>query len=433
MKTNLIGFVATLVLLVGAPLGIVAWGSHAGQASQGKDDYRLEGPFTQGNLTVFLIHGKDKIKGETFITLQEALVQKKVIVRETRSVNELSIENISSQEVYVQSGDIVKGGRQDRTLPNDILVKAGSGKLPLDAFCVEHGRWQQRGGESATAFSGSSKTLSSKNLKYAAKVEKSQAEVWDKVTKEQKKLSDNVFKGEKKPNAAPQASASNDVQGQTVTVNDAQGQTATVNDARSASSLQLALENKNLEKLAKEYTDDLKAAPAQAPDAVGFAYAVNGTMTGAEVYANSALFLKLWPKLLESAVNEAIAEQQDGKEGSALSCDDAGTWLGETEAAELKREDYPAGNATLKRDAKKSVRFDTLVPAAKGKGKAKESDWIHRSILTKEGIEPSGSGAAGQQSLQLQGGQLERRQQGSLQLQGGQQGVLQVERPVEKK
>ena len=33
MKTNLIGFVATLVLLVGAPLGIVAWGSHAGQAS----------------------------------------------------------------------------------------------------------------------------------------------------------------------------------------------------------------------------------------------------------------------------------------------------------------------------------------------------------------------------------------------------------------
>src|SRR5437762_12345097 len=92
MKKNLIGFVATLVFLVGAPLGIVAWGSHAGQASQGKDDYRLEGPFTRGNLTVFLIHGKDKIKGETFITLQEALVQKKVIVRETRSVNELRSE-----------------------------------------------------------------------------------------------------------------------------------------------------------------------------------------------------------------------------------------------------------------------------------------------------------------------------------------------------
>src|SRR5437899_7387127 len=112
MKMNLIGFVATLVLLVGAPLGIVAWGSHAGQKAQGKDDYRLEGPFTQGNLTVFLIHGQDKTKGQTLLTLQEALDQKKVIVRDARGVNELSIENVSNEEVYVQSGDIVKGGRQ---------------------------------------------------------------------------------------------------------------------------------------------------------------------------------------------------------------------------------------------------------------------------------------------------------------------------------
>src|SRR6185503_21372487 len=93
---------AVLVPLIGAPLGLVAgaWGGHPGQAQQSKDEYRLEGPFTQGNLTVFLIHGKDRIKGQTFITLQEALIQKKVIVRETRTVNELSIENISGDEVF---------------------------------------------------------------------------------------------------------------------------------------------------------------------------------------------------------------------------------------------------------------------------------------------------------------------------------------------
>src|SRR5260370_39329454 len=93
-----------------------AWGNHGRPNQQVKDEFRLEGPFTQDNLTVFLIHGKDKIKGETFLTLQEALLQKKVIVRETRSVNELSIENISREEVYVQSGDIVNGGAQDRML-----------------------------------------------------------------------------------------------------------------------------------------------------------------------------------------------------------------------------------------------------------------------------------------------------------------------------
>ena len=100
MKTNLFIMGAMMVLLIAAPLFMVgAWGIHGGQRPQGKDEYRLEGPFTQGNLSVFLIHGKDKIKGGTFLTLQEALVQQKVIVRETRSVNELSIENISSEEV----------------------------------------------------------------------------------------------------------------------------------------------------------------------------------------------------------------------------------------------------------------------------------------------------------------------------------------------
>ncbi|MFS8084342.1 MAG: ARPP-1 family domain-containing protein, partial [Acidobacteriota bacterium] len=138
MKTKFLSLVGGLALLVVAPLAVVsAWGGHAGQKPPEKDQYRLEGPFTQGNLTVFLIHGKDKIKGQTFITLQEALVQKKVIVRETREVNELSIENISSEEVFVQSGDIVKGGQQDRMLVVDLILPPRSGRIPIAAFCVE--------------------------------------------------------------------------------------------------------------------------------------------------------------------------------------------------------------------------------------------------------------------------------------------------------
>src|SRR5436190_1060027 len=192
MKTNLIGFVAALVLLVGAPLGIVAWGSHAGQASQGKDDYRLEGPFTQGNLTVFLIHGQDKIKGQTFLTLQEALVQRKVIVRETREVNQLSIENVSREEVYVQSGDIVKGGQQDRMLATDLILPPHSGKIPIDAFCVEHGRWTQRGNEAVAVFNSSSNSVASREVKLAAKAKASQGDVWREVSVAQDKLAKNT-------------------------------------------------------------------------------------------------------------------------------------------------------------------------------------------------------------------------------------------------
>src|SRR5262249_9323821 len=136
MKTNLSRITLGVMLFLAVPLGIAAaWGGHGAQRAraQEKDDYKLEGPFTEGNLTVFLIHGKDKISGTTFLTLQEALVQKKVIVRETGSVNELSIENISREEIYVQSGDIVKGGKQDRMLVVDLILSPKSGQIPIAA------------------------------------------------------------------------------------------------------------------------------------------------------------------------------------------------------------------------------------------------------------------------------------------------------------
>jgi len=72
------------------------------------------------------------------VPLQEAMERKAVIVHETSEVNELSIENVSqSEEVLVQAGDIVKGGRQDRVLAVDLIMPAGSGKMPIAAFCVE--------------------------------------------------------------------------------------------------------------------------------------------------------------------------------------------------------------------------------------------------------------------------------------------------------
>ena len=82
-------------------------------------------------------------EGKTFLTLQEAMVQKKVVVYETKSVNELSIQNISDEDIYVQSGDIVKGGQQDRMIGVDLIVPRRSGKMPIAAFCVEHGQMER--------------------------------------------------------------------------------------------------------------------------------------------------------------------------------------------------------------------------------------------------------------------------------------------------
>ena len=37
-------------------------------------------------------------------------------------------------DVYIQSGDIVKGGRQDRTIAMDFVVPPKSGVIPISAF-----------------------------------------------------------------------------------------------------------------------------------------------------------------------------------------------------------------------------------------------------------------------------------------------------------
>src|SRR5258705_5072243 len=128
----------------------------------------------------------------TFITLQEALAQKKVIVYETKEVNELAIKNLSNQDVYVQAGDIVRGGDQDRMISVDFIVPPRSGRMPIAAFCVESGRWSKRGNEEARVFSSSENSVATKELKLAAKSANSQQAVWENVSVAQQKLSRNV-------------------------------------------------------------------------------------------------------------------------------------------------------------------------------------------------------------------------------------------------
>ena len=334
MKTNLYGVLLTGLMLIGAPLGAVAqWGGygHGTQKPQGQDEYRLEGPFTQDNLTVFLIHGKDKIKGATFLTLQEALVQKKVIVRETRSVNELSIENISSEEVYVQSGDIVKGGQQDRMMAVDLILPPRSGKIGISAFCVENGRWSKRGSEEVTNFGSSANVIAGRDLKLAAKSAESQGEVWRQVAVAQDKLSANTG--------------------------------TRVNGAASPTSFQLALENKEVQKTSDSYFKAL----------VGI---INGKINSADIYASNALFKKLWPKLLTSSAIEAVAELRRGEKFDAPRPAEVQGFLDDSSKGTEKEKDVSPRVQMVTRDSEGSVFFET-------RDRAKSDTWVHRNVIKK--------------------------------------------------
>src|SRR4030095_1018000 len=192
MKKIYLSSIPILCLLITLPFLIqrtTAQTSNTRNTSQ--NNYRLSGPYTHKNLTIFLVHGNDLAGNRTFLTLQEGLAQKKVIVYETKDVNELAIRNVSNQDVYVQAGDIVRGGDQDRMISVDFIVPRRSKRMPIAAFCVESGRWNRRGSENNASFDSSSNFVTSKELKLAAKSKNSQQAVWENVKVVQDKLSAN--------------------------------------------------------------------------------------------------------------------------------------------------------------------------------------------------------------------------------------------------
>lgn len=115
----------------------------------------ISGPSAHGNLQIFLVHGETQLESRRYATLSEAMEKGMVEVKETGSVQELTVENLSKgTTVFLNAGDIVKGGRQDRTVRDDLVLPPRSGQVALATFCVEHGRWSKRGEENAAAFLG---------------------------------------------------------------------------------------------------------------------------------------------------------------------------------------------------------------------------------------------------------------------------------------
>ena len=70
---------------------------------------RVTGPVVHDNLAIYFIHGPSR-PGPVPLTLDEALGRGLVQVRETGEVNALEVENLGSQPVFIQAGDIVNGG-----------------------------------------------------------------------------------------------------------------------------------------------------------------------------------------------------------------------------------------------------------------------------------------------------------------------------------
>jgi ARG and Rhodanese-Phosphatase-superfamily-associated Protein domain len=345
-------------LFAGVSLCLAQFAGASAHADTG-DEYRLSGPAVHGNLAIYFVHGKSR-GGPVPLTLAEALAKKTIVVRELGEVNELQIENTGSEEIFVQSGDIVKGGQQDRVLSVSLLLKPHSGPVSIASFCVEQGRWSARGGEDVAKFSSASASLPSRSAKIALagsarpqaagadaqSVSKRQREIWNSVSEIQGKLSSNLGA----PVAAP----------------------------ASRTSLQLALENGGLARAQAEYVKELQPLGEKDDDIVGYVFAVNGKLSSADIYPSNALFRKMWPKLLVASATEAITEHSGKGEPvpAPPPVSEATGFLATPHDVPSVERNVGSGGSIETRESAKTLYMEAKPAAA-------PSAWVHRNYLAK--------------------------------------------------
>jgi hypothetical protein len=173
--------------------GTGASSSTAGGGPLALKDVEVGTPLRHGSLTVFPLRHRSPPAGEEFLALEEGIrrgvVKVEEIVSETGDdrarVDRVRIKNESGKRLWLMSGEIVQGGKQDRVIGQDVIVPPGIASLEVPVFCVEQGRWAPGapGGRDASAAMSflACRSAASPAVKLAAQNAKEQGEVWREV------------------------------------------------------------------------------------------------------------------------------------------------------------------------------------------------------------------------------------------------------------
>jgi hypothetical protein len=283
--------VAVLVASCGAPTSPAPSVGESG-------DLRVSGPYVYENVAVYLLH-RGSADPQEYLALDEGLKSGAVEVseKEEGQVSRLLVENRSELPLFIQEGDRLQGGKQDRIVGISLVVPPKSGKVAVPAFCVEQGRWAR--GEKGDQFvNTSNRAFAGNAVRYAGKVQSSQHAVWDQVAKQKDYLN--------RANGAPNTN----------------------------SSLNEAIDSKPVMEMAAGCEKALGDLASRHGDAVGAAFAVNGRLEEVVVYPGPALLRKVYPRLLGSY---AIQAASDRKPGSAPGPEAVAAFM--KEGAQKKREE----------------------------------------------------------------------------------------------
>jgi hypothetical protein len=275
--------------------------------------WRLLDPVTYENISVFPVVTSSNQDTSPFLTLDEGLSSGEVLVSEqgaaglartrdgrpvavpqynSASVNQLVLINRSKRPLLLLAGELVSGGKQDRIIGKDRIVPVGAEPLPLDVFCVEHGRWS-----SGSQFAAS-KTIVHPSVREQAALKQDQNEVWAAVTAgSTAKAPTTTLSAQAAAPAALSAGALSSVM-----VEEAPTQ-----------SYDKIYKSKRVGGSVDNFVEEVQRRFGKATSGltgehvVGVVVAYGGEVAWSDIFASRDLFHQYWSKLLRSYAIEALA------------------------------------------------------------------------------------------------------------------------------
>ncbi|MDG1332432.1 MAG: hypothetical protein P8P74_08885 [Crocinitomicaceae bacterium] len=229
------------------------------------------------------------------------------------TVNTLFAQNNSQDTIFIMAGEVVKGGKQDRVIGQDVVIAPGE-NVNLSAFCVERNRWTTKDGNDGK-FTGYY-NVANMDIRKTAATDDNQSEVWRKV-------------------------------GEQTATNGASSTTGTYTNLENSAEYQ--------ENLAK-YMETFKTAFKNDPNVIGVIAVTGDKVMGCDMFATHDLFISSYESLLHSYIGEAMTN------GSKVTLDneEAFNYLSQILKDESTQEETINENGVLYKWKNKKIHVSTF-------------------------------------------------------------------------
>jgi len=212
-----------------------------------------------------------------YLTLAESCRLNIVEILQTGTVGRLTVRNRSPKKpLFIQLGELLKGGLQDRTIATDLVLDPGEQYDGLPVYCVEQARWSKRREEDHKKFVCTQDFVATKPLRSSLERREDQSAVWAAVASAKTRIASQM--------------------------------PGYLGSAVSPSSLQLSLEDSTLQKNVQTWFRAVSGQVRLDAKTVGVVVTINDRLEKIEWYGHTRLFRHLWPGLLRAAILEALLE-----------------------------------------------------------------------------------------------------------------------------